>query len=287
VRYTRQLARCATLWFILLAASAAFADNSKISPVWGHHSRVADELKSLDQNATVDVIVQFKHAPTEEHHRSVRDRGGMHKADLHLIKGALYSIPASAIESLADDSEVDYISPDRPVRGALDYAAPAVGADIALKYGWDGSGIGVAVIDSGIANHPDLKDASGKLRVVYSQDFIGGGTDDHYGHGQHVAGIIAGNGASSSGGISTHTFRGIAPAANLINLRVLDGNGNSTDSVVIAAIQQAISFKSKYNIRVMNISLGRPVFGSYKTDPLCQAVEQGLESRDRGCGGSR
>jgi serine protease AprX len=103
---------------------------------------------------------------------------------------------------------------------------------------------------------------------------VGGGTDDHYGHGQHVAGIIAGNGARSSASTAFLTFRGLAPSANLINLRVLDQNGRGTDSTVIAAIQQAIKLKDRYNIRVINLSLGRPVFESYTLDPLCQAVEQ-------------
>ena len=65
----------------------------------------------------------------------------------------------------------------------------------------------------------------------------------------------------------------MAPEANIINLRVLDQNGQGTDSQVIAAIQQAVALQSQYNIRVINLSLGRPVFESYKQDPLCQAVE--------------
>src|SRR5581483_10220113 len=63
------------------------------------------------------------------------------------------------------------------------------------------------------------------------------------------------------------------PNVNLINSRVLDQNGQGSDSSVIAGINAAIQLKSKYNIRVMNLSLGRPVFESYKLDPLCQAAE--------------
>ena len=63
-------------------------------------------------------------------------------------------------------------------------------------------------------------------------------------------------------------------SANLINLRVLDQNGNGTDSQVIAAIERAIALKSRYNIRVINLSSGRPIWESYELDPLCQAVEQ-------------
>ena len=72
--------------------------------------------------------------------------------------------------------------------------------------------------------------------------------------------------------------QGIAPGAKIVNLRVLDANGGATDSEVIAAINQAISLKSKYNIRVMNLSLGRAVYESYKLDPLCQAVEKAWQN---------
>ena len=74
------------------------------------------------------------------------------------------------------------------------------------------------------------------------------------------------------------TFKGIAPNVQLINLRVLDRNGSGTDSSVIAAIDRAIQLKSKYNIRVINLSLGRPVYESYTLDPLCQAVEAAYQA---------
>ena len=101
-----------------------------------------------------------------------------------------------------------------------------------------------------------------------------GKTDDTFGHGTHVAGLIGGNGTESTGKNFFHQFLGIAPNVNLINLRVLDGNGQGTDTSVVQAIETAISLKSKYNIRVINLSLGRPIFESYALDPLCQAVEQ-------------
>ncbi|PYT39814.1 MAG: hypothetical protein DMG45_18815 [Acidobacteria bacterium] len=148
------------------------------------------------------------------------------------------------------------------------------------QWGLDGTGIGVAVIDSGVTAVGDLywwipSNQTYGSRVVYSQNFVPGTTDtsDQYGHGTHVAGIIAGAGWFSTGSNFTHTFKGIAPNANIINLRVLDQNGAGTDSSAIAAIQTAISLKSTYNIRVINLSFGRQVFESYTLDPLCQAVE--------------
>src|SRR5436853_4500737 len=153
------------------------------------------------------------------------------------------------------------------------------------RWGLDGTGIGVAVIDRGVTAVGDLywwipsNQTYGSL-VVYSQNFVPGTTDtsDQYGHGTHVAGSIAGAGWFSTGSNFTHTFKGIATNANIINLRVLDQNGAGTDSSVIAAIQTAISLKSTYNIRVINLSLGRQVYESYTLDPLCQAVEAAWNS---------
>src|SRR5207247_10635644 len=116
-------------------------------------------------------------------------------------------------------------------------------------------------------------------RVVYSQNFVPGTTDssDQYGHGTHVAVIIAGAGWFSTGSNFTHTFKGIAPNANIINLRVLDQNGAGTDSSVIAAIQTAINLKSTYNIRVISLSLGRQVYESYLLDRSAKGVQTALQ----------
>src|SRR6266705_412424 len=264
-------ARLALLTLItLVVAGLCLAD--------GKHklSKDLDALKGSHSGATVDVIIQFNQTPTDAHHQKVQDKGGALKTKLDFIKGAHYSVPVESLDALADDPDVAYISPDRRLSGALDNTAAAVNAKAAWQSGWDGTGIGVAVIDSGITGHEDLlgtTGSGGKLRILYSQDFVGGGTNDYYGHGEHVAGIIAGSGKDSNYSTYTRTFKGIAPNANLINLRVLDQNGQGTDSGVISAIQVAINLQSKLHIRVMNLSLGRQVFESYTQDPLCQAVE--------------
>src|SRR5262249_17966611 len=99
--------------------------------------------------------------------------------------------------------------------------------------------------------------------------FASDDSNDYYGHGTHVAGIAAGNGSASAG-----KYQGIAPRANLIDFRVLNDDGTGTDAAVIAALSRAVQLKQKYNIRVINLSLGRGVYESYRLDPLCQAVEQ-------------
>ncbi len=161
-----------------------------------------------------------------------------------------------------------------------------INAPAAWSAGYDGKGIGVAVLDSGINEEDDLGAYNHKL--VYTEDFTvpvqiqpdGKPAPkpqsyglDWYGHGQHIAGIIASNGKTSNCSDCTQVFTGIAPGVNLINFKVLDATGQGSDSFVIAAIDRAISLKKTYNIRVMNLSLGRSVYESYTQDPLCQAVE--------------
>ncbi len=256
---------------LILCSGLAFAVSPKISR----------DLQANNSSGMVNVIVQFDQVPNATYHKKITDRGGQLKRELGKFKGALYQMPASELEDLATDPAVKYISLDRPLRGSgtsswvLDYHNETINSANAWSQNITGTGIGVAVIDSGIANVPDINAPS----VVYSEDFTGSGSAlDQYGHGTHVSGIIAGNGSSSSGPADNYTFKGIAPGVNLVNLRVLDQNGQGTDSEVIAAIQTAIQMQSTYNIRVINLSLGRPVLESYTSDPLCQAVEQAWQA---------
>jgi serine protease AprX len=120
------------------------------------------------------------------------------------------------------------MSPNRALSGTLDVTTQTVGANAAWQSGWNGTGVGVAVVDSGIYAHDDLQTSSGTgSRIVYSQSFVAGLTgNDLYGHGTHVAGIIGSNGKDSTGSLFTRTFTGVAPNVNLINLQVLDQNGS-------------------------------------------------------------
>jgi len=254
---------------LLLAAGVAFAGRAKLS-------KDLDGKKSSDQ---VNVIVQFNTVPTAKHHKAVLRRGGKLMREMKHIRSGAYSIPASALADLQAKPDVRYVSPDRPIHTmgtttpagpSVDYHTDAIHAAAAWAQGLDGSGVGVAVVDIGIAPVNDLNP------VVYSQDFTPGNGhgEDLYGHGTHVAGIIAGNGHGSTGAAYSYSFQGIASHVNLVNLRVLDQNGQGSDSQVIAAIETAIQLKDTYNIRVLSLSLGRGVYESYTLDPLCQAVEQ-------------
>src|SRR5215469_525361 len=267
-----------SLFIALLASTTAWAGHRKLSP------ELNDKLASLEANSPVqtaadplvEVIIQFRPgAKLADGIQKVLDAGGAHKSHLDIINGGLFHVPASQLSTLANDPDVAYISSDRQTikLSPYDYILDATNTNVVLQTGWSGRGVGVAVIDSGVnATHPDLGTDT-RLpgsRVVFSQSLVPGlDASDQYGHGTAVAGLLAGNGEVSEG-----WMRGIAPKANIINLRVLDANGSGTDSAVIAAIERAIQLKRSYNIRIINLSLGRGVLESYKLDPLCQAVEQ-------------
>jgi serine protease AprX len=235
----------------------------------------------LNADGTISVIIQFNQTPQAQHFAEMAAHGGRMKFSLEKINGAAYHIPVKALAWLQNHPDVVYVSPDRLTKVASDDDIPAVMGDVARQqYALDGTGVGVAVIDSGVYNHDDLQKSGGLgSRIVYSESFIPGdaSTNDAYGHGTHVAGIVAGNGHDSQSGYPVQ-YMGVAPNANIINLRVLDKNGAGSDSQVIAAIQRAIALKTTYNIRVINLSLGRPVFESYALDPVCQAVEAAWKS---------
>jgi serine protease AprX len=299
--------------FVLAALTplAVSAQNNKIS---------ADAVTAA-ANGPVQVIVQYNTDPgTQQETLLTVKHHGFLRNTLHSIQAHAATLQPADLQSLANDPSVKYISLDRWVGSSqsvtvtpgvvltgANYTVEPIKAPQVWAQGYYGTGIGIAIIDSGITPVDDLSTNSNgggllggvlgllgwgggnNYRIVYNQNFVPTTVSvldmsastvfstnylDQYGHGTHVAGLVAGNGDDSNNKNDFRTFYGSAPNANLINLRVLDQNGNGTDSQVIAAIERATALKSKYNIRVINLSLGRPIWESYTLDPLCQAVEQ-------------
>ena len=196
---------------------------------------------------------------------------------LPLINSVAIRVPVARLKSLADMQSVARISEDVVTTKHDEFTVGSTGEDVAFQNGGlQGTGLTVAIIDSGINHHRDLRRVDSTNRILADVSFVPGspGTDDLCGHGTHVAAIAAGNGAASSGGSCFRQFLGIARGANLVNVRVLDADGHGLVSSVISGIQWCIQNKSVYNIRVINLSLGHAPGESYTTDPLCQAAEQ-------------
>ena len=200
------------------------------------------------------------------------------------LTGAAVVLANSAeLADLASDAAIDRLSGDVPVRTWMSVSNQSTAADqaragssgflgIGALSAVSGKGITVAVVDSGISTqHSALSN-----KVIASVSKVTGdpSTADAFGHGTHVAAIIAGVPTSTT---PLYTG-GIAPGASLVNVRVLGADGSGLTSDVIDGIDWAIANKAKYNIRVINLSLGHPVFEACAYDPLCQEVKNAYDA---------
>jgi serine protease AprX len=217
------------------------------------------------------VIVTTAHGATVA--AAIRKAGGTLGRRLAAVDGQVALLPDAALLKLAELPQILSMAIDRPIAGAMERTAATIGADwVRESLGFDGSGVGVAIIDSGVTNwHDDLA----AERVRHFVDFVSNlpVAHDGYGHGTHVAGIIAGSGYDSSG-----ARRGIAPGANLVVLKVLDAAGDGHISDVIAAIDHAIGQRDRFNIRIINLSVAAGVYESYRTDPLTLAAKRATDA---------
>jgi serine protease AprX len=207
-----------------------------------------------------------------------------HVTIVRRLEGAAVVLANSAeLADLASDGALDHLSGDVPVRMWMSVSNQATAADqvragtsgllgIGGIAAVNGKGIGVAIVDSGVsAQHAAL---SGKVVASVSKVSTDSSTGDAFGHGTHVAGIIAGSPTATT---PLYTG-GIAPGAQIINVRVLGGDGSGLTSDVIAGIDWVIANRTKYNIRIINLSLGHPVFEPCATDPLCQEVKKAYDA---------
>ncbi|MEO8522557.1 MAG: S8 family peptidase, partial [Acidobacteriota bacterium] len=252
----------------------------------GDHPKLDNKLNQRDREVkggTSRVIIQLN--PGWDTSADVVKLGGRLGKRLGLMNGMAVELPNKELRKLADHPGVARIIWDRPLDSTMNRVAVTVGARaVEWGLGLTGAGIGVAVIDSGVSTwHDDLtyKGSSSLVKVKNGQrvaafvDFVGGRTQsyDDYGHGTHVAGIIAGNGYDSYGARA-----GIAPDAHLVALKVLDGDGRGVISNVIAALEWAVTNRAAYNIRVINLSVGAGITESYKTDPLALAAKRAVDA---------
>lgn len=200
-----------------------------------------------------------------------------HSMDMRAVR-----IPADALMAYALDNQIDWISPDEKVFAMSESAHGSANEPTATQanYAFTGSGVGIAVVDSGVASHVDLpngilqfdfRDPSSMHVDTATQSLVPSltGTIDGFGHGTHISGTIRGSGVDSH-----NRYRGIAPGADIVSLQVLNADGSGQSSAVIAALDWLLVNAAQYNIRVVNLSLGRGVTESNTTDPLVLAAER-------------
>jgi serine protease AprX len=251
-------------------------------------AKISSQLLALAQARPKDdfaVIVRASSKLNNGHH-SERAAAAVTRAQgkvgrgLSIVGGASAQLTGAEVLALLKDPDVAYVSLDDvvtatfdPLDGAARASSPGileVGAPrVWRQLGLTGRGVAVAILDSGIAPHPDLAG-----RIVASVDFTSGRNGvlvppaDPGGHGTHVAGLVAGDGTASGG-----AYAGVAPGANLIDVRVIAASGSTSVSTLIAGMQWVLAHRADYNIRVVNLSAGGPATSSYRDDPLATAAE--------------
>jgi serine protease AprX len=233
----------------------------------------------------VTAIVQFKAGFAEKQAKTiVRAHGGKVVSRVPLINGLAVQLPAKQAKALAAEPKVAGLTLNTRVHSTsvdaskLGTSYPkTIKADKLWQRGITGAGVGVAVIDTGVAGSaPDFKAADGSSRIVANVVTSPGATTagDGFGHGTHVAGIIAGNSFNRAPKDPFYgKYVGVAPESNLIAIKAADDAGNATVLDVINGIAFAVDHKAAFNIRVLNLSLSADTPQSYKTDPLDAAVE--------------
>ncbi len=236
--------RGGTLLALALAASAAVS----ILPTPGATASVSPALRSVIVTGVGDVA------------SAVRGVGGVVVHNLPLIGGVSAQLPENArlgtTWTVTEDRPVTVSGgagtasgPVSTVRKTLGLGAPA----------GEGAGVTVAVVDTGVADVPDL---AGRLTHI---DVSGDGEGDGYGHGTFVAGLVAGDGSSSGG-----AYAGVAPGASILDVRVAGDSGASSLSLVLKGLQ-AVAARPEVDIVNLSLSSGSPL--PYQIDPLTVALE--------------
>jgi serine protease AprX len=240
-----------------------------------HRARLSNDLAQwlqVPDRPTHDIIFEGDAAVI----RDVAARHGL-RIKKTLATGAVLEGSAAQIDAAASDPLVAQLSGDAEVRAHMAVTRATIGAEAAWAgfanvRGVNGHDINVALIDSGVGQHATLRN-----RIVAAFDFTGGhsATTDEFGHGTHLANIIAGDGERTGG---TVDYSGVAPGARIVSLKVLDDHGIGQTSDVIRAIDWVVDNHDRYRLRIINLSLGHPVFESWREDPLCRAVNRAVRA---------
>jgi len=216
-------------------------------------------MRAADPHATFPIIVRYRVGLAMSERVTA---GAAPKYRFSLFPAMAIQATAMQIELLAADPSVEQIWEDLPVHAFLDTSVPHINVPQLWEAGATGRGVKIAVLDTGLdPDHPDFQG-----RIINGADFSGGGVRDHNGHGTHVTGIAAGGGGK---------YRGIAPEARIIAVKVLDSNGSGMMSDIIAGLEWA----AQQRVHVINISLGssEPSDGANPLSTACDLVaEQGI-----------
>ena len=266
------------------SASAATTAPANVTPALASLARTEPAKR-------VQVIVQMRQGWTPRYGAAlVSSAGGDAGRPVRLINGFGARMTAAAAVVLASRPSVKAVTLDGAIKPtAVDHKRlrTAYTHSIGAFKSWNdvddpvtGKGVGVAVVDTGVdGTLPDFRVSrkNGLSRVIASAVVNPSATTsvDTYGHGTHVAGIIAGDGRSrrSNADGLRGAYVGVAPQAHIVSIKASDDQGRASVLDVIYGIQFAVDHREKYRLRVLNLSLSSTVADNYRNDPLNAAVE--------------
>lgn len=229
-------------------------------------TRLATEGLYDPETGTIPVVVTFD---ADRDGGSVDGLSGLElDREYDLVESAAGTLSPDAsplTQQALDEADIEQLFLDRHLETTVDESPDEILAETARdQFGVDGTGINVSVVDTGVdADHPDFGD-----RVVLEENFVDDEetTDDLQGHGTHVAGTVAGDGTESAG-----TYVGVAPGANVLDMRACDADGSCTLSALVDAVDSAVDSGAD----VLSMSLGGPL---EPDNPLNDAVETAVDS---------
>lgn len=205
-------------------------------------------MAAMNKQEKVQIIVRC--SDYESDYSEIASMGKL-KYKLPMIDSYVIEVEPDKLKNLQRDNQLWSYELDTHITAQMNRVADIIDLKWAHERNITGEKIGVAVVDTGICMHKDFTEGKNRIKAFY--DLIHGRIEayDDNGHGSHVSGIIGGSGFLSGG-----RYTGIAPGCDLIGIKVLDQKGDGNISDVLAGLQWIIDNKSKYNIRVVNISVG-------------------------------
>jgi serine protease AprX len=256
--------------------------------------RVLRHAAAAGDRSAQRVIVRARRGQTSVVADRIRKHGDHIESEHQRLDSFAATVHADDLLALEGDPDVQAVSVDAVV------TADRVTQEVVQEDGdvetllmsalglsdteYDGDKVGIAVIDSGLEKSDDLSGGRADRFFDFTADGRAGHPYDDYGHGTHVATLIAGEGKDSERDVEflqngkphrtkLALYRGVAPKTRIISLKVLDQNGAGYTSSVLRALEFAVENRDRLKIDIINLSLGHPIYESPDTDPLVRAVE--------------
>lgn len=233
----------------------------KLAPV------LARQVLTRDCQKTSQVIIETGGFRGDRVLAFVEANYGKIEKEIRLIPALAATLPNAVIRDLVRLPQVARVWENSEVRVLADETISVYGGILPQEYQYTGRGITVGILDTGIYPHEDL--TSPENRILAWNDLIGGKIvpyDDH-GHGTYVAGVIAGNGRASHG-----RYKGVAPDARLVGIKVLDQAGRGRLADLLLGMEWCLANLKTLKIRIINLSLGTRSQGLRAQDPLIRAT---------------